>query len=100
MLLGIVDANRDGLDLMAGFEEQLCARSCLSIPLDIEIREFDVAAEGNEIYDTSSFYHRVMEPTHDGGFPAFACELSMGRGFTTLEDSSPPGVSARPPAKP
>ncbi|CAG8158292.1 unnamed protein product [Penicillium nalgiovense] len=147
MLLGIVDANRDGLDLMAGFEEQLCARSCLSIPLDIETREFDAAAEGNEIYDTSSFHHRVMEPTHDGGmsfqasclsfgnprgmslpsttiveydqlvdlgtfpevaqletlsvgFPAFACELSMGRGFTTLEDFSPPGVSARPPAKP
>ncbi|CAG8899881.1 unnamed protein product [Penicillium nalgiovense] len=109
MLLGIVDANRDGLDLMAGFEEQLCARSCLSIPLDIETREFDAAAEGNEIYDTSSFHHRVMEPTHDGGMSFQASCLSFGnpRGMslpsTTIveyDQFSSPGVSARPPAKP
>ena len=58
---------------MAGFKEQLCTRSYLSILLDIEIREFNIAAEGNKIYNISSFYYtfkgieRVIEPIYDGG---------------------------------
>ncbi|KAJ5705392.1 hypothetical protein N7536_001081 [Penicillium majusculum] len=73
MRLGIVDANRDGLDLMAGFENELCARSCLSIPLETATRSSDAAAWRNDINEASLFHHnfegveRVMEPVLDAG---------------------------------
>ncbi|CAG7938333.1 unnamed protein product [Penicillium salamii] len=73
MRLGIVDANRDGLDLMAGFEKDLCARSYLSIPLETATRGSDAAAARNNIDEASLFHpdfegvERVMDPVLDPG---------------------------------